>query len=95
MEVQPMPRKLVDCPHCHGKKTCTASGGRSCHDCLKAAGRSVKQWGTVRCSQCGGRGKMWVEEEEAPETAEQAVAEAGVDAAADSPGASAEAAPEA
>lgn len=61
-----MSRKLIDCPHCRGKKTCTASGGRSCHDCLRAAGRGVHQWGTVRCSQCGGRGKVWVEEEETP-----------------------------
>ena len=91
-----MARKLADCPHCQGKKTCTASGGRSCHDCLKAAGRSVKQWGTVRCSQCGGRGKMWVEvEEPQPEVAAEPVAEAASsDAPADVPEAPAETAPE-
>ena len=91
-----MPRKLEDCPHCHGKKTCTASGGRSCHDCLKAAGRSVKQWGTVRCSQCGGRGKVWGEEEEPQpqESEEPAVAEPSTDSAADQPETSAEDAPE-
>jgi DNA-directed RNA polymerase subunit RPC12/RpoP len=61
-----MARKLVDCPHCGGKRNCTRSGGRSCRDCLAAAGRSVHQWAVVRCSYCGGRGKVW-QEEEAPE----------------------------
>lgn len=59
-----MTRKLVDCPHCAGKRNCTRSGGRSCRDCLAAAGRSVHQWGVVRCSYCGGRGKVWIEEED-------------------------------
>jgi uncharacterized Zn finger protein (UPF0148 family) len=59
-----MTRKLVDCPHCGGKRNCTRSGGRSCRDCLAAAGRSVHQWGVVRCSYCGGRGKVWTEEDE-------------------------------
>ena len=87
-----MPRQLADCPHCHGKKTCTTSGGRSCHDCLKAAGRSVKQWGTVRCSQCGGRGKMWVEvEEPQPEGSDEQAAAAATESAAAEP----ETAPEA
>ncbi len=57
-----MARKLVTCEHCGGTKTCTASGGRSCRDCLAAAGRSIRQWGTVRCSFCGGTGKVWIEE---------------------------------
>ena len=51
-------RKLVDCEHCGGKKTCTMSGGKSCRECLAAAGRPQNQWGTVRCSYCGGRGKV-------------------------------------
>lgn len=59
-----MSRELVECKHCLGNGVCTRSGGRSCRDCLAAAGRSVRQWATVRCSYCGGRGKLWVEGEE-------------------------------
>lgn len=59
-----MARKLVECPHCHGKRNCTRSGGRSCRDCLAAAGRSIRQWAVVRCSYCGGLGRVWVEEDE-------------------------------
>ncbi len=59
-----MGQSLVECEHCGGKRTCTASGGRSCRDCLAAAGRSIRQWGTVRCSYCGGTGKVWVEVED-------------------------------
>ena len=60
-------KKFVECEHCNGKKTCTASGGRSCHTCLAAAGRKRRDWATVRCSFCGGRGMALVEvEEEAP-----------------------------
>lgn len=62
-----MAKKLVECEHCKGMKTCTRSGGRSCKMCLQAAGRSIHQWGTVRCSVCGGIGRMWVEEEEQAE----------------------------
>lgn len=64
-----MLRKLETCEHCDGKKTCTVSGGRSCHDCLAAAGKGRRNFATVRCSYCGGRGQVWVEadEEEAPE----------------------------
>jgi DnaJ-class molecular chaperone len=66
-------RKLVECEHCHGMKTCTSSGGRSCRDCLAAAGKRLREFATVRCSYCGGRGKVWVEEEEgAEESAESA-----------------------
>ncbi len=64
-------RELVECEHCHGQKTCTISGGRSCRECLAAAGKSLRDFATVRCSYCGGRGKVWVEadEEEAQEDA--------------------------
>lgn len=76
-----MARKLVDCPHCKGKQMCTRSGGRSCKRCLSAAGRSIHQWGVVRCSYCGGTGKIWEEEtdeadEEQAET-DGAAAESG------------------
>ena len=54
-------KQLVDCEHCGGRKQCTQSGGRSCPDCLLAAGRRKSDWGTVRCSFCGGRGKVVVE----------------------------------
>ncbi|MFP3903099.1 MAG: hypothetical protein ACLFWB_02535 [Armatimonadota bacterium] len=68
-----MAKKLVTCEHCEGTKTCTVSGGRSCKACLKAAGRSIHQWATVRCSYCGGIGKVWVEvEEDTEEDDEQA-----------------------
>jgi len=66
-------RKFVDCDHCQGKKTCTR-GGRSCKHCLAASGRPVNQWAVVRCSYCGGRGKVWVEEE--PEEQQAAAAPA-------------------
>ncbi len=56
-----MARKLVTCKHCEGNKNCTRSGGRSCRDCLVAAGRRPKDWAVVRCSYCGGRGKIWIE----------------------------------
>ncbi len=59
-----MGAKLVECEHCRGQGVCTVSGGRSCRECLSAAGRSVRQWGTVRCSYCGGTGRVWVEEED-------------------------------
>ncbi len=62
-----MAKKLVECEHCGGNKTCTKSGGRSCRICLQAAGRSIKQWATVRCSYCGGIGRVWVEDEEEEE----------------------------
>jgi hypothetical protein len=83
-----MPRKLADCPHCKGKRNCTRSGGRSCKDCLRAAGRSVHQWGVVRCSYCGGLGRIWVEaEEEEPKQKEPAAGQKPAEApAADSAG---------
>lgn len=59
-----MSRELVECDHCKGNKNCMASGGRSCRVCLDAAGVGRRGWATVRCSYCGGRGKVWVEEEE-------------------------------
>ena len=62
-----MAKKLVACDHCKGKKMCTKSGGRSCDACLRAAGRGPREWGTVRCSFCGGRGRVFVEEEEKQE----------------------------
>ena len=57
-------RKLVECEHCQGKKQCTAAGGKSCDQCLSAAGRRRRDWAIVRCSYCGGRGRVWVEVEE-------------------------------
>lgn len=67
-------RKLVECEHCEGKKQCAAAGGKSCHECLTAAGRRPRDWATVRCSYCGGRGRIWVEleEGEADEPADEA-----------------------
>jgi len=65
-----MAKKLVECEHCKGQKTCTKSGGKSCKVCLKAAGRPTNQWATVRCSYCGGIGKVWIEEEEEDDEAE-------------------------
>ncbi len=67
-----MAKKLVECEHCGGKKTCTRSGGRSCKACLQAAGRSIRQWGTVRCSYCGGIGRVWVEVEDEEKKTEDA-----------------------
>jgi len=57
-------RKLVDCEHCGGARQCRKKGGRSCDACLAASGRKRHDWATVRCSYCGGRGKLWIEEEE-------------------------------
>lgn len=62
-----MASKLVECEHCKGRKNCTASGGRSCRICLEAAGMGRRQWAIVRCSYCGGRGKVWISEEAAAE----------------------------
>jgi hypothetical protein len=53
-------KQLVDCEHCGGKGTCTARGGRSCRECLDAGGYGVREWAAVRCSYCGGRGKVLV-----------------------------------
>jgi DnaJ-class molecular chaperone len=61
-----MARKLVACPHCKGKMNCTRSGGRSCKKCLSASGRGIHEWSVVRCSYCGGKGKIWEETEDAP-----------------------------
>lgn len=73
-----MAKKLVTCEHCQGKKNCTTSGGKSCRICMEAAGMGRRQWATVRCSYCGGRGKLWVdvEEPEAEESAEGAAEDA-------------------
>jgi len=57
-------KQLVKCEHCDGMKQCRAKGGRSCDACLSAAGRKRHDWATVRCSYCGGRGRVWVEPEE-------------------------------
>ncbi len=74
-----MAKKLVDCDHCGGKRNCTQSGGRSCRACLEAAGMGRRGWATVRCSFCGGRGKVLVDEEElaAAEKAEGPTEEEG------------------
>ena len=57
-------KKMVTCEHCGGKKTCTISGGRSCIECLRAAGKGRRSYAAVRCSYCGGRGFVMVEVEE-------------------------------
>lgn len=67
-----MARRLVDCPHCGGTRDCKKSGGRSCKGCLKAAGMGKSGFATVRCAYCGGKGKIWEDEEE---TAAEAPAE--------------------
>jgi len=59
-------RKLVECDHCHGAKQCRSHGGKSCEKCLLSAGRKPRDWAIVRCTYCGGRGKVWVEEDEQP-----------------------------
>ena len=64
-----MPSKLVECEHCKGKKNCTAGGGKSCRVCLGASGHGRRGWAAVRCSYCGGRGKVLMKEEEAEEGA--------------------------
>ncbi len=66
-----MARKMVECEHCGGQKTCTISGGRSCIDCLRAAGRGRRSHAAVRCSYCGGRGFVVVEVEDEEESEEQ------------------------
>lgn len=78
-----MARKLVDCPHCGGKKNCTKSGGRGCKACMQAAGMGRGSWAAVRCSYCGGRGKVWIDtdEEKAAETQAPEDATAGQDGA--------------
>jgi len=76
-----MASTLVTCEHCEGKKNCMRSGGKSCPDCLIASGRSKNQWATVRCTYCGGKGKVWmkVEESEVEEpTTEPEAAEAEI-----------------
>lgn len=64
-------KKMAECEHCGGKKTCTFSGGRSCIDCLRAAGKGRRSHDAVRCSYCGGRGFVMVEVEEEDEQAEE------------------------
>jgi DNA-directed RNA polymerase subunit RPC12/RpoP len=64
-------RKMVECEHCGGKKTCTASGGRSCIDCLRAAGKGRRSYAAVRCSYCGGRGFVMVDVEDEEGAEEQ------------------------
>ncbi len=59
-------RKMVECEHCGGQKTCTVSGGRSCIDCLRASGKGRRSYAAVRCSFCGGRGFVMVEVEDEP-----------------------------
>jgi hypothetical protein len=72
-----MAKKLVNCKHCEGKKNCARSGGRSCPDCLRAAGRKPRDWGIVRCANCGGKGKIWIDvPDEAPAAEAPAPAEA-------------------
>lgn len=62
-------RKMVECEHCGGKKTCTISGGRSCIECLRASGQGRRSHAAVRCSYCGGRGFVMVEVEEEADAA--------------------------
>jgi len=69
-------KKLVDCEHCGGRKNCSKAGGKSCDVCLAAAGRRRRDWATVRCSFCGGRGKVLIEVEEASAEQEPADSEA-------------------
>jgi DNA-directed RNA polymerase subunit RPC12/RpoP len=57
-------QKMVECEHCGGQGTCTASGGRSCIDCLRAAGKGRRSPDAVRCSYCGGRGFVMIEVDE-------------------------------
>jgi DNA-directed RNA polymerase subunit RPC12/RpoP len=65
---------MAECEHCGGKKTCTISGGRSCVDCLRAAGQGRRSHAAVRCSFCGGRGFVMVEvEDEDPKEESEAV----------------------
>ncbi len=65
-------RKMVTCEHCGGQKTCTVSGGRSCAECLRAAGMGRRSHAAVRCSYCGGRGFVMVEvEDEETEEAQE------------------------
>ena len=71
-----MPKRTEVCPHCRGRKVCQISGGRSCRDCLSAAGMGRRSWGAVRCSVCGGSGRIVVEEE-SPPPEEQQKAEQG------------------
>ena len=81
-----MATKAIVCDHCKGKKNCTASGGKSCPECLDASGRGRHQFVAVRCSYCGGRGKRWVQvEDEAPAaaTTQDAAPEAAVEAVAE------------
>ena len=61
-----MAGKLEVCPHCRGRKVCQASGGRSCRDCLAAAGMGRKSWAAVRCSYCGGSGFVRPADQEPP-----------------------------
>jgi DNA-directed RNA polymerase subunit RPC12/RpoP len=65
-------RKMAECEHCGGQKTCTQSGGRSCIDCLRAAGQGRRSHAAVRCSFCGGRGFVMVEVDEEEAEKEQA-----------------------
>lgn len=63
-----MAQKLIECEHCHGEKICRADHGRSCEVCRRAVGlgrRGAPK--NVRCSYCNGRGRIWVEVEEAEE----------------------------
>ncbi len=64
-------RKMAECEHCGGQKTCTVSGGRSCVDCLRAAGKGRRSFDAVRCSYCGGRGFVMVEVEEEDDEEEE------------------------
>jgi hypothetical protein len=65
-------RKMAECEHCEGQKTCTESGGRSCIDCLRAAGQGRRSHAAVRCSFCGGRGFVMVEVDEDEDESEDA-----------------------
>lgn len=67
-----MAQKLIECDHCQGERICKADHGRSCEVCRTAAG-AARRGGpkNVRCSYCNGRGRVWVEVEEADEESEQ------------------------
>jgi DnaJ-class molecular chaperone len=53
---------VYECGHCDGKGVCERGNGRwSCYDCLRSSGfadPSNHQKNAVKCSVCGGSGKI-------------------------------------
>ena len=84
-----MPDTLIECPHCHGAKVCKADHGHSCESCKMASGKGRKNAPTaVRCSVCGGHGRLWVSEKRLAEIQaeqEEAAAEAAAAAETEAP----------